>query len=97
MPYLEIQNPDGGKPTQVFFQQFIMNPTQQVMAVAMDFDKHGAVVQPETDGAKAMHLGKLSEVNAIFSSQIRNSLGLSAEPWDWENYPDPEIILLTRQ
>lgn len=96
MPYLQIQNPDSDKPINVYFQQFVINPKQQIMVVAMDFDKHGAVVEPETDGAQAMHLGKLSELQPIFSQQLSNSMHLSENPWDWDKFPNPEIILLNR-
>lgn len=96
MPVLYIPKPDN-ETLEVNYQQFVLNDHQQIMVVGMDFDKHGGIVEPETDGAKATHLGKLSELGIIWNMQIRNSLLVSNDKWDWEECPDPEIILLTRE
>ncbi|MFM9952382.1 MAG: hypothetical protein ACKV1O_30915 [Saprospiraceae bacterium] len=77
--------------------QFELNPDQQFAVVATDFHNYGGFenVIVETHEVLPEYLGKLSEQNFVFEQRTICSLAL--EDWDFEKYPDPEIVLLNRK
>jgi len=70
---------------------YILNGKQQFVVVGTEYPD--SVTFDQTPGVEATPLGKLSDQNAIFEQQIIN--GLVRDEWDFEEYPNPEIILLT--
>jgi hypothetical protein len=91
---LYLKDPSG-KGRHVPYRQYVLNENQQFAVIALDFEDLGGVVEiKDHPGIESQHIGKLSEQNFIFSQQIKNSLLI--DDWDFEQYPDPEVLLLTK-
>ncbi len=97
MNYLELKDNQNNVIDKWPYEQYELNEHQQFVCIGGDFSKYGGV-EKILDSHLEVHaqpIGKVSEQNFIFASQIRNSLVLNG--WDFKIYPDPEVILLTRK
>ena len=56
--------------------------------------KANDIIMEDFDNKLVPELGKLEEQNYIFNQQIINSLRI--QEWDFDNYPNPEIVLITK-
>lgn len=90
-PLLKIKDPKGTV-HQVEFRQFVLNRYQQFACLGFDRGKIPIAVEPIT-GIDYTFIGKLSEQGTIFHQQVINSL--LKDDWDFEKYPNPEILLIT--
>lgn len=90
-PFLELEHPEKGL-LKVPYRQYTLNEDQQFAVIAIDFSE--GVELGEHDGIKYDQMGKLEEQNFIFNQQIINSLEL--QEWDFDNYPNPEIVLISK-
>lgn len=90
-PFLELEHPKNGL-LKVPYRQYMLNEEQQFVVIAIDFSE--GIELGEHDGIKYDQIGKLEEQNFIFNQQIINSLGI--QEWDFDNYPNPEIVLITK-
>jgi len=89
--FLELDHPVKGK-IKVPARQYIMNEHQQFAVIAVDFSEG-----IELDGHVGFVydcLGKLENQQIIFNSQIVNSL--MNDEWDFEKYPNPEIVIINQ-
>jgi hypothetical protein len=91
-PTLEFKTPSG-EVHKVEYRQFVLNEYQQIAALAIDKDEI-PIETEDADGVEYKWIGKLPAQSVIFSSQIRNSLRI--QEWDFESYPNPEILLITK-
>lgn len=89
-PFLELQHPTKGL-LKVPYRQYVLNKEQQFAVIAIDFSY--GVELGEHDGIEYKQMGKLAQQNLIFNRRIINSLTI--EEWDFDNYPNPEIVLMT--
>ena len=69
-----------------------MNDNQQFAVIAIDFSK--GVGLGEHDGIDYVQMGKLEDQHFIFQSQVINSMRI--DEWDFDTYPNPEIVLITK-
>lgn len=91
MPFLELEHPAKGI-INVPYRQYQLNDEQQFAVIAIDF-KDG-IELGEHEGINYDQIGKLEEQGFIFQQQIHNSL--LSESWDFEKYPNPEVVLITK-
>lgn len=89
-PFLELEHPEKGL-LKVPYRQYTLNETQQFAVIAIDFLE--GIDLGDHEGIKYDQMGKLQEQNFIFNRQIINSLTI--EEWDFDTYPNPEIVLIT--
>jgi hypothetical protein len=89
MQQLTVQTKSG--PQHFPHSQFELNSEQQFACIGIDFDEF-AHVELGNAAMKTTRLGKLREQGFIFQCQIENSL--RTDHWNFEDYPNPEIILL---
>lgn len=89
--FLELSHPDKGL-IRIPYRQYQLNDTQQFAVIAIDFSEGVELGQHE--GIEYHAMGKLAEQSFIFSRQIENSLLI--QEWDFENYPNPEIVLINK-
>jgi hypothetical protein len=71
--------------------QYVMNERQQFVVLAIDFDKSFFTLGYH-EGIEYIPMGKLNEQNFIFESRVINSLRIDG--WDFDSYPNPEIVLI---
>ncbi len=90
-PFLELMHPEKGL-IKIPYRQFWLNKTQQYAVIAIDFSE--GVELGDHDGIEYVSLGKLQDQNVIFEAQINNSLRI--QEWDFEKYPNPEVVLIAR-
>ena len=83
----------GGEIIAVPFRQYTLNDDQQFVVIGINNPSH-QVQGGITDGVESTVMGALSEQNFIFEARTKNTL--ANDEWDFEKYPDPQIILLTR-
>jgi len=76
--------------------QYQINPKQVIAVLAMDFDitpvELGFSALPDGTVVESSAMGKLELLMFPLGLQINNSL--HNDEWDFETYPNPEIILL---
>ena len=89
--FLELEHPDQGL-IKVPYRQYELNEGQQFVVIAIDFSE--GIELGEHEGIKYDQMGKLREQNFIFNQQVINSL--VREEWDFDSYPNPEIVLITK-
>jgi hypothetical protein len=68
-------------------------PNTQVVAMAVDFDEHPNLAPAADEGVEVMPIGKLSDWQGLSGIVFQNSL--LAFGWDFDWYPDPELVQLT--
>lgn len=92
--YMPIQRKEG-ELIHVAFLQFVLNHYQQFVCLGINFDDYpdGFVFNEGFPHVKVELVGKLSEQGMINMNRIQQSLFENG--WDYERYPDPEILLLT--
>lgn len=88
MDYLTFVHPGTREKMQIPAIWLKLNDKQQVCIIGIDFNEI-----EEHKGLKYDRIGRLSEQNFIFKQQLTNSLVL--QDWNFEEYPDPEVILIT--
>ena len=77
------------------YAQFKLNPLQQIGFYGVDFEKQlgGLKELADKPGIKTHHVGKMSSLtNPDVKKLYRFSLELIQ--WDFESWPDPEIIVM---
>jgi|ERR1700761_5975546 len=95
----EIPASDSGKvgPTTVPMVYYTLNENQQAAVLGVDFETNpvefGSSVMENGSVCRSEPMGKLSEQGFMMEARLRNSL--RADSWDFETYPNPEILLLT--
>jgi hypothetical protein len=93
MDIFRVHN-ENGTMTDVPCCQFGISQTQQIMIIGTDLiERERIKVETGAPGVEAQPIGTLEEQNVIFEIQLTNSLKL--ENWDFQQYPNPEIILIT--
>ena len=93
MDIFRVKNEDGSI-QDVPCCQFVISDKQQVMIIGTDLVGDERIkAEGGAPGVDAQTIGKLEEQNAIFQIQLTNSL--AAYKWDFQLYPNPEIILIT--
>lgn len=90
-PFMELHHPEKGL-LKIPYRQYTLNEKQQFVVLAIDFLDGFAL--GEHEGIRYDPMGKLEEQSFIFSSRIINSLQI--DQWDFENYPNPEVVLITK-
>lgn len=90
-PFLELEHPKNGI-LKIPYRQYVLNQKQQFVVIAVDFSE--GVELTEHTGIKYDQMGRLKEQSFLFERQIINSL--IREEWDFDNYPNPEIVLITQ-
>lgn len=76
--------------------QFQINDNQQFACLGIDFMEHGGYpsFQEAQEGVEDFYMGQLEDQGFPFHQQVINSL--NKHGWDFDTYPNPEIILLTK-
>lgn len=93
--WLEIPAPDLGSTLTVPSCQYLLNEKQQFMVMGVNFDEYPKGMDDiigENEGMKYTGAGKINDLPFTWQAQAKNSLELDG--WDWEAYPNPEIILI---
>lgn len=95
MDYIKLK--EDGKEKRYPHCMFTLSSTQRYSVIGVDFHEHHIEINPgeSTRGITYSPLGKLSEQTATFQVQIQNTL--IAQGWNFEEYPDPEIVLITEK
>jgi hypothetical protein len=84
----------GGIIKKVAYRQYVLNNSQQFAVIAADFDS-GIIELGAHSGIEYFNAGKLRDQSVIFQHQIVNSLTMDA--WDFEENPNPEIVIITKK
>lgn len=92
-PHLEMKDA-AGTVHSIEYRQFVLNDKQQFAILGINRDLVPIEVA-NVPGLLYQFLGKLEEQNTVFSMQIKNSLML--QQWDFDAWPDPEILLITKE
>lgn len=93
MDIFQVKNEDGTMEN-VPCVQFEISKIQQIMVIAVDFERRKDIkVMGGFPDIDTQLIGKLEQQNTILEIQITNSL--AKYQWDFEKYPNPEIILIT--
>lgn len=90
-PFLELEHPLKGK-LKIPYRQYQMNEERQFAVIAIDFSD--GIELGNYDGIEYLQMGKLEDQHVIFQSQVFNSLRI--DEWDFEKFPNPEIVLITK-
>ena len=95
MEYLELKDSKGNVITKWPCEWFELNKEQQFACVGGDFTPYGGIgnILADHPQVTAQPIGKVSDQNPAFECQIRNSL--ASYEWDFDTWPDPEVVLLT--
>lgn len=93
---LNLLTDDGEVFEEIPEVQFQIDRRYQVAVVGFDFEGHGGFEEfyEQQPGWLSEHIGKLSEVK--FSSQNCLINSLYAAGWDFERYPDPDLVLIKK-
>jgi hypothetical protein len=87
---IEIQGDSG--PATALCCWYTLNEHQQFIVIGCD-DRRSLDISGGEHGIEAKEMGRLTDQNFIFEQQIVNSL--RNDGWNFELFPNPEIILLT--
>lgn len=92
--YADITN--GRQIFEVPIAQFVLNEKQQIAIVGIDFDAHGGykAFHKDREGVQGSHMGKLEDLSFIVQNHAVNSL--HNVEWDFDRWPNPEVVLLTK-
>lgn len=74
------------------YAQYAINDHQIVNVIPLPVELATAIEAEE--GFETIHWGALSDLGLIMACQCRNSLEM--DNWDFEKYPNPEIVILSR-
>lgn len=94
--HLEITDKDNNVVMRCPYLHLLLNEDQQFVVLGMDFNMNGnknVSFNQEVPDVKVDRMGKLEDISIILQHQLRNSLYIYE--WDFQNYPNPEILLLT--
>lgn len=73
------------------YAQYGLNERQIINVIPLPSEIAALI---EVEGFETWHWGKLSELNFIMECQTRNSLIM--DNWNFELYPNPEIVILNK-
>lgn len=94
MNKIEITETDSGKVIQAPVALYRLNGGELFLVVGADFShcRNSISFNSGSPHIEVNQLGKLSEQGYINIDRIRFTL--LNDRWDWQKYPDPEIVLL---
>lgn len=97
--YLELKKENGEIVHRFPMVHFVLNRDQQIVCIGSDIDLkiYGGIenMLMPVKGVKNTYLGQLENIEIIFAIQIKNSLYNVG--WNYDKYPNPYIILLTKE
>ena len=81
-----------GQVIYIELRQFILNENQQLAIMGLDRNDI-PIEMKKVKNVDFEWLGKLAEIASPFCIQIET--GLKRQDWNFETYPNPEILLIT--
>ncbi len=90
---IKIAGSDSGRvpPIDAKMAQYAINAKQQFCVVSVDFGQYPIDFE-DVPGIQYLKIGKLEEQPEVFKAQVCNSL--NNDGWDFEAYPNPEVIMI---
>lgn len=95
--HLDIKQPDGVTPFQAPWIEYDISETESVGVIGIDLNKSSSSPIPEHPEVKMSTPGKLSDEPLERDLIQRIQESLRKDGWDFEKYPNPELILITQK
>jgi len=89
---MKIFSKSKGQVIYIELRQFILNENQQLAVMGFDREEMPIEMQ-KVKNVDFEWLGKLAGIASPFCVQIET--GLKRQDWNFETYPNPEILLIT--
>lgn len=90
-----VHSTDGSMSITTAQVSFQINDKQSIAVIGMPDDSYPELDEESQPDFEYMRLGKFEEQGFPMNRIIINSLNI--ELWDWDKYPNPEIILITKK
>ena len=97
MEYIELKDSNNNVYERWPCEWFELNERQQIACIGGDFTAYGGIynVLDEHPEINALPIGRVSDQGFVFMKQIVDGLELNG--WDFESWPDPEVVLLIKK